>query len=105
MATRESQSTVCCEPGGCTGRNTGGQDLGAILLGFAVLMVGMDLMSESVSGLKESETFCNLLVMFENPILGILAGLVLTAIVQSSSASVGILQSLTVTKGTHHITE
>ena len=73
------------------------KDLGAILLGFAVLMVGMDLMSESVSGLKDNETFCNLLVMFENPVLGILAGLVLTAIVQSSSASVGILQSLTVT--------
>ena len=73
------------------------KDVGHILLGFAVLMVGMDLMSESVSGLKESEAFCNLLVMFENPILGILAGLILTAIVQSSSASVGILQSLTVT--------
>ena len=73
------------------------KDLGAILLGFAVLMVGMDLMSGSVSGLKESETFKNILVMFENPILGVLAGTVLTMIVQSSSASVGILQSLTAT--------
>ncbi len=73
------------------------KDIGAILLGFAVLMVGMSMMSDSVSGLKESESFKSILTMFENPILGVLAGLVLTAIVQSSSASVGILQSLTVT--------
>ena len=73
------------------------KDVGAILLGFAVLMVGMDLMSGSVGGLKNSETFKNILVMFENPILGVLAGTVLTMIVQSSSASVGILQSLTAT--------
>jgi len=73
------------------------KDIGAILLGFAVLMVGMSMMSDAVGGLKESETFRNVLVMFENPILGVLAGLVLTAIVQSSSASVGILQSLTAT--------
>lgn len=73
------------------------KDIGAILLGFAVLMVGMDLMSGSVSGLKESETFKSILTMFENPILGVLAGTVLTMIVQSSSASVGILQSLTAT--------
>ncbi len=73
------------------------KDVGAILLGFAVLMVGMDLMSGSVGGLKQSETFKNILVMFENPILGVLAGTVLTVIVQSSSASVGILQSLTAT--------
>ena len=69
----------------------------AILLGFAVLMVGMSMMSSSVGGLKESESFKSILTMFENPILGVLAGLVLTAVVQSSSASVGILQSLTVT--------
>ena len=73
------------------------KDVGAILLGFAVLMVGMDLMSGSVGGLKNSETFKNILVMFENPILGVLAGTALTVIVQSSSASVGILQSLTAT--------
>ena len=73
------------------------KDIGVVLLGFAVLMVGMDLMSGAVSGLKESESFRNILTMFENPILGVLAGLVLTAIVQSSSASVGILQSLTAT--------
>ncbi len=73
------------------------KDIGVILLGFAVLMTGMDVMSSAVGGLKSSEEFKSILTMFENPILGILAGLVLTAIVQSSSASVGILQSLTVT--------
>ena len=73
------------------------KDIGAILLGFAVLMVGMSMMSDSVAGLKSSENFKSILTMFENPILGVIAGLVLTAIVQSSSASVGILQSLTVT--------
>ncbi len=71
--------------------------IGHILLGFAVLMVGMDLMSGAVSPLKNSDSFKSILTMFENPILGVLAGLVLTVIVQSSSASVGILQSLTVT--------
>ncbi len=73
------------------------KDVGNILLGFAVLMVGMSMMSDSVGGLAQSEKFKQILVMFENPILGVLAGLILTAIVQSSSASVGILQSLTVT--------
>ncbi|MBO5009797.1 MAG: Na/Pi cotransporter family protein [Clostridia bacterium] len=73
------------------------RDIGAVLLGFAVLMTGMDIMSSSVSGLKSDEGFKAILTMFDNPILGVLAGLILTAIVQSSSASVGILQSLTVT--------
>ena len=73
------------------------KDIGYILLGFAVLMVGMDMMSGSVSGLKDDPAFANLLLKFQNPILGVLAGLVLTVIVQSSSASVGILQSLTAT--------
>lgn len=73
------------------------KSVGHILLGFAVLMVGMSMMSDSVGGLKESEEFKQILTMFENPILGVMAGLILTAIVQSSSASVGILQSLTVT--------
>ena len=73
------------------------KDIGAILLGFVVLMTGMTMMSDAVSPLKQSETFKSILMMFENPILGIMAGLVLTAIVQSSSASVGILQALTVT--------
>lgn len=73
------------------------KDIGAILLGFAILMTGMTMMSDAVGPLKDSDTFKNILLMFENPFLGILAGLVLTAIVQSSSASVGILQALTVT--------
>ena len=73
------------------------RDVGNILLGFAVLMVGMSMMSDSVSGLAKDEQFRSILIMFENPILGVLAGLILTAIVQSSSASIGILQSLTVT--------
>ena len=73
------------------------KDLGNILMGFAVLMVGMDLMSGAVSGLKESAEFQQILLLFKNPLLGILAGTVLTAIVQSSSASVGILQALSTT--------
>ena len=73
------------------------KDVGVILLGFAILMVGMSMMSDAVSGLKNDDGFKSILTMFTNPILGILAGVVLTAIVQSSSASVGILQSLTVT--------
>ena len=74
-------------------------DIGFILIGFVILMTGMDMMSAAVSGLKDNETFVSILTMFKNPILGLLAGLVLTAIVQSSSASVGILQALTVTGG------
>ena len=73
------------------------KDMGAILLGFAVLMTGMTMMSDAVSPLKESETFKSILTMFENPILGIMAGIILTVIIQSSSASIGILQALTVT--------
>ena len=73
------------------------KDVGHVLLGFAVLMTGMDLMSASVAGLKGDPAFASILTTFENPVLGILAGLVLTAIVQSSSASVGILQTLTTT--------
>ena len=75
------------------------RDVGFILIGFVILMTGMDMMSGAVSGLRENETFISILTMFENPILGVLAGLVLTAIVQSSSASVGILQALTATGG------
>ena len=74
-----------------------GKDFGTILMGFAVLMVGMDLMSGAVSGLKGDPNFTRLLTMFRNPLLGVLAGTVLTAIVQSSSASVGILQALSST--------
>ena len=78
-------------------KNNSKKDTGAILLGFAVLMFGMDAMSGAVSGLSEVEGFKNLFLMFKNPILGVLAGAVLTAIIQSSSASVGILQALTTT--------
>ena len=75
------------------------KDIGAVLVGFVVLMTGMEIMSGAVGGLKDSPEFQSILTMFSNPILGMLAGLVLTAVVQSSSASVGILQSLT-TSGT-----
>ncbi len=73
------------------------KDIGTILIGFSVLMVGMDMMGDAVGGLKDNASFQSILTMFENPILGVLAGLVLTAIVQSSSASIGILQSLSTT--------
>ena len=70
------------------------KDIGLILIGFATLMFGMDTMSGAVSGLKEVPEFAELLVKFENPILGVLAGAVITGIIQSSSASVGILQAI-----------
>ncbi len=69
-------------------------DAGMILLGFATLMFGMDTMSGAVSGLREVPAFRQLFVAFTNPLLGVLAGAALTAIIQSSSASVGILQAL-----------
>lgn len=68
--------------------------VGNILLGFAVLMFGMETMSGAVSPLKENEAFTGMLTAFSNPILGMIAGAVLTAVIQSSSASVGILQAL-----------
>ena len=73
------------------------KDVGTILLGFATLMFGMDTMSDAVSGLADIPAFQNLFLMFENPILGVLVGAVLTGIIQSSSASVGILQALSAT--------
>lgn len=73
------------------------KDTGTILLGFATLMFGMETMSGAVSGLADVPAFQNIFVMFKNPILGVLAGAVLTAIIQSSSASVGILQALAIT--------
>ena len=73
------------------------KDTGLILLGFATLMFGMDTMSSAVSGLKNVPQFQQLFIMFQNPILGVVAGAVLTAIIQSSSASVGILQALSST--------
>lgn len=71
--------------------------LGNILLGFAVLMVGMQTMSAAVSPLKESSVFTRTVTMFSNPFLGILLGIVMTAILQSASASIGIVQALSVT--------
>ena len=68
--------------------------IGSILLGFAVLMFGMETMSGAVSPLKDNSTFTGMLTAFSNPVLGMAAGAVLTAIIQSSSASVGILQAL-----------
>ena len=73
------------------------KDTGTILLGFATLMFGMDTMSSAVSGLADVPAFRSLFLMFENPILGVLVGAVLTGIIQSSSASVGILQALSAT--------
>jgi phosphate:Na+ symporter len=73
------------------------KDIGMILLGFATLMFGMDTMTDSVAGLKEVPEFQQLFIMFKNPILGVLAGAILTGIIQSSSASVGILQALAAT--------
>lgn len=68
-----------------------------IMVGFAILMFGMETMSSSVEGLREVPEFTGILTRFSNPILGMLAGLVLTAVIQSSSASVGILQALCAT--------
>ncbi len=73
------------------------KDTGSILLGFATLMFGMDAMSGAVKGLAELPWFGEMFIMFKNPILGVLVGAVLTAIIQSSSASVGILQALSAT--------
>lgn len=73
------------------------KDTGMILLGFATLMFGMDTMTSAVSGLADIPEFQQLFIMFKNPVLGVLAGAVLTAIIQSSSASVGILQALAAT--------
>ena len=75
-------------------KNSKSSDMGMILLGFAVLMFGMETMSDAVSPLRDIPEFQNILTMFSNPILGVLAGAFLTAVIQSSSASVGILQAL-----------
>ena len=73
------------------------KNIGTILIGFAVLMFGMDTMSTAVEPLSEMPEFSHILLMFSNPVLGMLVGLVLTAIIQSSSASIGILQALCAT--------
>lgn len=75
------------------------KDIGVILLGFATLMFGMDIMTGAVAGLRDVPEFQQLFIMFTNPVLGVLAGAILTAIIQSSSASVGILQALASTGG------
>lgn len=73
------------------------KDVGNILIGFAILMFGMETMSAAVKPLANNASFTSLLTMFTNPVLGVVAGALLTAIIQSSSASVGILQALCVT--------
>lgn len=79
------------------GKSEKRKELGGILLGFTVLMTGMDMMSGAVKPLADVPEFTNILTMFDNPIFGVIAGALLTAIIQSSSASVGILQALSVT--------
>lgn len=78
-------------------KNEKKKDLGMIFVGFAVLMYGMDAMSDAVAPLKDVPEFANLFVMFKNPILGMIVGALVTAIIQSSSASIGILQALCAT--------
>jgi len=78
-------------------KSTKKKDIGTILLGFAVLMFGMDMMSTAVKPLANVPEFTSILTIFSNPILGVLTGALLTAVIQSSSASVGILQALSVT--------
>lgn len=78
------------------------KDTAGIMLGFAVLMFGMETMSSAVKPLGENETFTSLLTMFSNPFLGVLVGTLFTAIIQSSSASVGIIQVLATTGAIHY---
>lgn len=78
------------------------KDAGGILLGFAILMFGMETMSGAVSGLADNPSFTKIMTAFSNPILGMIVGAVLTAIIQSSSASVGILQALCATGSVHY---
>lgn len=78
-------------------KSTKKKDIGTILAGFAILMTGMDTMSKALEPLADMPGFTKLFVMFKNPVLGVLAGAVLTAAIQSSSASVGILQALCLT--------
>lgn len=76
-----------------------GKNVGDIMLGFAILMLGMQTMSGAMSPLKDDPHFVNMLTMFSNPILGILVGILFTAVLQSASASIGILQALSVMGG------
>ncbi len=77
-------------------KNEKRKNLGGILMGFSVLMMGMTLMSDSMSGLSSDESFTSMMVSFSNPIVGILAGTLLAAVVQSSSAAVGIIQAMAI---------
>jgi len=78
-------------------KKEGGKRAGNILLGLAVLMIGMEMMSEAVIPLRESEVFLKLLTGFKNPLIGILVGTIFTCLIQSASAAVGVLQALTAT--------
>ena len=78
-------------------KNEKKKDIGSIFIGFAILMYGMEAMSGAVAPLADNEKFTGILTMFSNPLLGLLAGTILTAVIQSSSASVGILQALCAT--------
>ena len=78
-------------------KNSKRRDIGGVLLGFSILMIGMELMSDAVKPLADVPEFTNILTIFSNPILGVLMGALLTAVIQSSSASVGILQALSAT--------
>ena len=80
-------------------KDTRKKDTGLILLGFTTLMFGMETMSGAVAGLRDVSAFTNLFLAFTNPLLGVLVGALVTAVIQSSSASVGILQALSVTGG------
>ncbi len=75
------------------------KNVGGIMMGFSVLMMGMTLMSDAMSGLADNENFTSLMLTFSNPVVGIIAGTLLAAVVQSSSASVGILQALALSGG------
>lgn len=80
-------------------KNEKKKNVGGIMMGFSVLMMGMTLMSDAMSGLADNENFTSLMLTFSNPIVGIIAGTLLAAVVQSSSASVGILQALALSGG------
>ncbi len=80
-------------------KKTRNKDIGTVLIGFAILMFGMEMMSDSMRPLANMPEFTSILTAFNNPVLGLITGLVLTAIIQSSSASVGILQALSLTNG------
>lgn len=79
------------------GKHNKTKDIGRILVGFSILFTGMIMMSDSVEPLKDSPAFSKMLTAFNNPVFGVLVGALITAIIQSSAASIGILQSLSIT--------